>query len=215
LSRRAPNAGASPEVSSVDGCAHPRGRRLLSWSWVLPRRSAEAMCTAVWVQQPLRTLCARADPSIDCVGSRGLPHRLASHGPVRYRGRIAPSELPLLQSMTIGRRPPLLVGMPGGASHEVSGSFSTTHLDESTHISRVCLTRYVPPSGFHALLAACSSPGSRPCFVPERSWSSLPFRAFPTAGAVTPLDVLLPSCRSPSSGPRARALSRGSARHPA
>jgi hypothetical protein len=34
--------------------------------------------------------------------------------------------------------------------------------------------------------------------MPERSWSSQPFRAFPSSGAVAPLDALMPSCRSPT-----------------
>jgi hypothetical protein len=75
------------------------------------------------------------------------------------------------------------------------------------HLPRVCLTRYVPSSGFHALLTASSSTGSRPCFVPERSWSSDPFRAFPSLGAAASLDADLPSCRSTvrlgPEGPRA------------
>jgi hypothetical protein len=42
-------------------------------------------------------------------------------------------------------------------------------------------------------------PGSRGLFsCPSRSWGS-PFRAFPSAAAVPPLDGLLPSCRSPGS----------------
>jgi len=64
------------------------------------------------------------------------------------------------------------------------------------HLLRVCLTRYVPSSGFHALLTASSSTGSRSCFVPERSWSSCPYRAFPSPGAVAPLGADVPSCRS-------------------
>lgn len=63
------------------------------------------------------------------------------------------------------------------------------------HSSRACRTRYVPPTGFHTLSTACSSAGSRPYFRPERSWSSLPCRAFPSSGAATPLGALVPSCR--------------------
>jgi hypothetical protein len=36
--------------------------------------------------------------------------------------------------------------------------------------------------------------------MPERSWSSIPFRAFPSPGAFAPLGAALPSCRSPPRG---------------
>jgi len=48
-----------------------------------------------------------------------------------------------------------------------------------------------PPDGF-----LLDKP-ARPCFVPERSWSSKPFRAFSSTGAVPPLGGLMPSCPSP------------------
>jgi hypothetical protein len=49
--------------------------------------------------------------------------------------------------------------------------------------------------------------------MPERSWSSFPFRAFPSSGAVAPLDAPLPSCRSPASNRRtaSRRKRRGTA----
>jgi hypothetical protein len=46
--------------------------------------------------------------------------------------------------------------MPRGASHEVCGSFSTIH--PTSPLTRACLTRYVPPAGFHTLLTVYSSP---------------------------------------------------------
>jgi hypothetical protein len=58
---------------------------------------------------------------------------------------------------------------------------------------------------FHPLDGLLLERATRPCFMPERSWSSVPFRAFPSPGAVTSLDALLPSCRSrrpPSIRPR-------------
>jgi hypothetical protein len=51
--------------------------------------------------------------------------------------------------------------------------------------------------------------------MPERSWSSIPFRAFPSPGAVPPLGGLLPSCRyerAAQAGPRVHLRRPGTTR---
>jgi len=53
------------------------------------------------------------------------------------------------------------------------------------------------PQGFSPSRRLAPRQPARPCFVPERSWSSTPFRAFPSTGAVAPLGALLPSCHPP------------------
>jgi hypothetical protein len=45
------------------------------------------------------------------------------------------------------------------------------------------------PRVSHPLDGFLLGQSARPCFMPERSWSSLPYRAFPSSGAGTPLDV--------------------------
>jgi hypothetical protein len=51
--------------------------------------------------------------------------------------------------------------------------------------------------------------------MPERSWSSVPFRAFPSPGAMPPLGGLMPSCRyerSAQLGPRVQLRRPGTSR---
>lgn len=58
-------------------------------------------------------------------------------------------------------------------------------------ITRVCLARHVPLSGFLPSQRFSSPLTSRVCFTPERSWDS-PFRAFPSERAAAPLDAQCP-----------------------
>jgi hypothetical protein len=57
------------------------------------------------------------------------------------------------------------------------------------HCSRVCRTRFVPPSGFLTLLTVCSSTDFPALFHAGALMEFLPFRAFPSLGAVTPFGV--------------------------
>lgn len=89
-----------------------------------------------------------------------------------------------------------MVSVLRSASHEVCGPSSTVQSSESTyaglpHPLRSVLRVSHPLDGF--LLGR----STRPYFMPERSWSSIPFRALSSSGAVTPLGVLMPSCHSP------------------
>jgi hypothetical protein len=60
------------------------------------------------------------------------------------------------------------------------------------HLTRVCLTRYVPPTGFRTPLTACSSPDYPALFHAGALMEFQPFRAFPSPGAVAPLGVRCP-----------------------
>jgi len=86
-------------------------------------------------------------------------------------------------------RPRFVHGMPRGASHEVSGSSSTCQLSSPLNPGLPHPVRSVPRV-FHPLdgFRLDSLPGLVSCR--ERSWSSMPFRAFPSSGAVVPLDTL-------------------------
>jgi len=77
-------------------------------------------------------------------------------------------------------------GMPRDASHEVSGSSSTYQLSSPLIPGLPHPVRSVP-GVLHPLdgLLLDSLPGLVSCR--ERSWSSMPFRAFPSPGAVAPL----------------------------
>jgi len=85
-------------------------------------------------------------------------------------------------------RPRFLHGMPRDASHEVSGSSSTYQLSSPLIPGLPHPVRSVPRV-FHPLdgFLLDSLPGLVSCR--ERSWSSKPFRAFPSSGAVVPLDT--------------------------
>jgi len=57
--------------------------------------------------------------------------------------------------------------------------------------ARVCLTRYVPPSGLHTLLTVCSATTPAGLFHPARALGVPPFRAC-SRRAGTPLGALCP-----------------------
>jgi hypothetical protein len=59
-------------------------------------------------------------------------------------------------------------------------------------MTRACLTRYGPPSGFLTLLTAFSLAVRPALFHAGGTHGVLPFRAFPFAAAVTPFDVRNP-----------------------
>jgi hypothetical protein len=82
-------------------------------------------------------------------------------------------------------------------------SCSTIHL--SSPPTRVCLTRFVPPSGFLTLSMACSSTGCPALFHAGALMESCPFRAFPSPGAVPPLGGLCPPAVHPAE-PRRRSF---------
>lgn len=63
--------------------------------------------------------------------------------------------------------------------------------EQGARITRVCLTRHVPLSGFRPSQRFPSPRSSRVFFTPERSWDS-PFRAFPSRRAVAPLGARYP-----------------------
>jgi len=68
------------------------------------------------------------------------------------------------------------------------------------HITRACLTRFVPSPGFLTLLTASSSPIFRALFHARALLEFLPFRAFSTIPEPLGLSApLLPSCPSPPS----------------
>jgi hypothetical protein len=63
--------------------------------------------------------------------------------------------------------------------------------EQGARITRVCLTRHSPLSGFRPSQRFSSPQSSRVFFTPERSWDS-PFRAFPSRRAVAPLGARYP-----------------------
>lgn len=63
--------------------------------------------------------------------------------------------------------------------------------EQGARITRVCLTRHSPLSGFRPSQRFPSPRSSRVFFTPERSWDS-PFRAFPSRRAVAPLGARYP-----------------------
>lgn len=74
-----------------------------------------------------------------------------------------------------------------GPSHEVSRLLQHDPPAESTH------PEFASPGtfrlqGFAPSWRFAPRQATRPCSMPERSWSRMPFRAFPSSGAVSPLD---------------------------
>lgn len=82
--------------------------------------------------------------------------------------------------------------------------FPSTSSARGVHWFRVCLTRYVPLSGFRNLLAAYSSSNLVGLFRPTDVPGITPSRAFSSPRAVSPHRRSMPSCRSflPSASPR-------------
>jgi hypothetical protein len=84
------------------------------------------------------------------------------------------------------------------------------------HSTRVCLTRYVPPSGFHTLLTACSSTGCPALFHAGALMEFLPLQSFSLVRsrgasrrpiALLPFARFQPPHRLPEEAPRHRCRS--------
>jgi hypothetical protein len=70
----------------------------------------------------------------------------------------------------------------------------STHEPERVHFTPVCLTGYVPPTGFYTLSAAFSSLGRPALFHADNVHGVLPFRGFPSQpGPIQLVAVGLPS----------------------
>jgi hypothetical protein len=78
-----------------------------------------------------------------------------------------------------------------GPSHEVSRLLQHDPPAESTH-PRLASPGTFRLQGFAPSWRFPPRQATRPCSMPERSWSRMPFRAFPSSGAVSPLDDRCP-----------------------
>jgi hypothetical protein len=131
-----------------------------------------------------------SDPSIGGLGLRGLPGHSGALNIGKYRSDPS-TELRLLQSMAV--RPVVACASRATSSHGVLGSFSTIRLTSPPY-PRVCLTRYVPPSGFLTLLTAFSSTGYPALFHAGALMEFHPSELFPRSKPyrLSTVDALLP-----------------------
>jgi hypothetical protein len=175
------NPGVFPRTVVLSLGAFPPTRCRLIGLALPPRPLANA----------LRQVPTRRSASL---GLEVFPRRPAL-GRRRRCLRVSPTELDPSESVTIHQvsRVGLRCATP---LMRFGDSCSTIHL--SSPPTRVCLTRYVPPSGFLTLSMVCSSTDCPALFHAGALMEPCPFRAFPSPGAVPPLGGLCPLAVDPA-----------------
>jgi hypothetical protein len=133
----------------------PRSR--LSWNWLPVQSSLPGEYRGYWFRDPIPPLAfprpyGFPTPGISGTSSKDPPHPLFGfHLPPEF-APVAPS-----QRLAGGTAPAPSHGLLLPSAHPGLGG----------PLPRVCLTRYVPPSGFgHPLGGFLPPDPRRPCFVP-------------------------------------------------
>lgn len=176
---------------------------LPSWDYALPRRIARSTGSASWVPRPLLVLSGSRD-GLSVIASPGpstrslrtsRSFRRCETPPSRKTAalrprscapcRVLPPRSPRA-SVTVATGPERARCLPGfrPLQHLRNGT--------STRMARACHTRYAPSPGFLTLLTVFSAPSPPGLFHPGGAHGVLPFRAFPSRGAVAPLGARCP-----------------------
>jgi hypothetical protein len=159
---------------------------LLSRGYVLPRRICRPAGIALWVRRSLLVLWRMVRPSALLPGPRGLPSRSSPHRAKRCD--VPPTEFRPPQSVTGLRRPRLLTW------HARAAPLMRFSAPPAQSTRRVHMIPGLPHPVRSALRVSHPLDGllldELPGLVSCRSAHGVPpFRAFPSLGALTPLDA--------------------------